>query len=68
MALPLVLFPGEAQSEYLIETWTTMGALALLGTGLLKAFVTPMCLNMGRIGGNFFPSSPATSSPSYPRG
>ena len=56
MALPLVLFPGEAQSEYLIETWATMGAFVLLGTGVLKAFVTPMCLNMGWIGGNFFPS------------
>lgn len=56
MALPLVLFPGEAQSEYLIETWTTMGAFVLLATGLLKALVTPMCLNMGWIGGNFFPS------------
>ena len=56
VALALVLFPGEAQSEYLIETWTTMGAFVLLATGLLKAFVTPMCLNMGWIGGNFFPS------------
>ena len=56
MALPLVLFPGEAQSEFLIENWTTMGALVLLGTGLLKAAVTPLCLNMGWVGGNFFPS------------
>ena len=55
-ALPLVLFPGETQSEYLMETWTTMTALVLLGTGLLKAVITPMCLNMGWVGGNFFPS------------
>jgi len=54
--LPLVLFPGETQSEYLMESWTALGALVLIGTGLLKAVVTPMCLNMGWIGGNFFPS------------
>lgn len=56
MALPLVLFPGEAQSEELMETWTTWTALALLGTGVFKAIITPMCLNMGWVGGNFFPS------------
>ena len=55
-ALPLVLFPGESQSEYLMEAWTTMGAIVLIATGLLKAVITPMCLNMGWIGGNFFPS------------
>lgn len=56
MAFPLVLFPGESQSELLIETWSSMGVIILLGTGFLKAFVTPMCLNMGWIGGSFFPS------------
>ncbi|MBQ9042275.1 MAG: chloride channel protein [Eggerthellaceae bacterium] len=56
MALPYVLFPGEVQSEELMETWMTLGAAVLLGTGLLKAVITPMCLNMGWIGGNFFPS------------
>ena len=56
MVFPLALFPGEAQSEQLIETWGSMGIVALLGTGLLKAFVTPMCLNMGWVGGSFFPS------------
>lgn len=56
MALPYVLWPGEVQSEELMASWTTWTAVALLGTGLLKAVVTPMCLNMGWIGGNFFPS------------
>lgn len=56
IALPYVLFPGEAQSEELMQTWTTWGAAALLGTGFLKAVVTPMCLKMGWVGGNFFPS------------
>ena len=54
--LPLVLFPGEAQSEELMETWTAWTALALLGTGALKAVVTPMCIHMGWVGGDFFPS------------
>ena len=56
MALPYVLFPGEVQSEELMRSWTTWTAAALLGTGLLKAVITPMCLNMGWVGGNFFPS------------
>lgn len=55
-ALPLVLFPGETQSEFLMENWAAFGAAALLGTGLVKAVVTPLCLNMGWVGGNFFPS------------
>ncbi len=54
--LPYVLFPGEAQSEELMVGWSAWGAAALLGTGLLKAVVTPMCLNMGWMGGVFFPS------------
>ncbi len=56
MALPYVLFPGEAQSEELMASWTMFSAVALLATGLCKAAITPMCLNMGWIGGNFFPS------------
>ena len=56
MALPYVLFPGEVQTDQLMATWTTWTALALLATGLLKAVVTPLCLNMGWVGGNLFPS------------
>ncbi len=56
MAFPYVLFPGEVQSEELMATWTAWSAMALLATGLLKAAITPMCLNMGWMGGNFFPS------------
>ena len=63
--LPLVLFPGETQSEYLMGAWATMGALVLIATGLLKAVITPMCLNMGWIGGNFFPSIFAGVSAGY---
>ena len=39
-----------------MESWTTWTAFALLGTGVLKAAITPMCLNMGWIGGDLFPS------------
>lgn len=56
MVLPYVLFPGEAQSELLMESWTTWTALALVATGLLKAVITPMCINMGWVGGDLFPS------------
>ena len=64
-AFPLVLFPGEAQSEYLMETWTAMGAFLLIGTGVLKAIITPMCLEMGWVGGNFFPSIFAGAAVGY---
>lgn len=63
--LPLVLFPGETQSEYLMGAWATMGAFVLIATGLLKAVITPMCLNLGWIGGNFFPSIFAGVSAGY---
>ena len=56
MAFPLVLFPGEEQSHELMATWSTWTAVALLATGVLKAAATPLCINMGWMGGNFFPS------------
>lgn len=65
MALPYVLWPGEVQSEELMASWATWTAAALIGTGLLKAVITPMCLNMGWIGGNFFPSIFAGVSAGY---
>ena len=54
--LPYVLFPGEAQSEELMASWTTWTAVALFATGMIKAVVTPLCLNMGWVGGSLFPS------------
>lgn len=56
MALPYVLWPGEVQSEEIMSSWTTWTVVALIGTGMLKAVITPMCLNMGWVGGSFFPS------------
>ena len=53
---PYVLFPGEVQSHELMQTWTNWTAAALIATGALKALATPMCINLGWVGGNFCPS------------
>jgi len=53
---PLVLFPGETQAHELMASWQTWTAVALIGTGVLKTVATPLCLRMGWMGGNFFPS------------
>jgi len=55
LALPLVLFPGEEQSHELMESWTSMSATVLLATGVLKAVVTPLCIELGWKGGDLFP-------------
>lgn len=55
VALPFVLFAGEAQTEELAQVWTTMGAVVLIATGVLKVFATQLCLNLGWRGGHFFP-------------
>ena len=39
-----------------MATWTTWTAAVLVATGFAKAVITPMCLNMGWMGGSFFPS------------
>lgn len=56
IAFPYVLFPGETQSHMLMESWGTWTAVALIATGMLKAFATPLCINWGWVGGNFCPS------------
>ncbi len=55
VALPGVLFSGERQCHTIMEEWTAVSALALLATGVLKVVATPLCLNFGWRGGNFFP-------------
>ena len=50
-----MLFAGEAQTEELSLTWTTIGAGLLIATGFVKVFATQLCLNMGWRGGHFFP-------------
>lgn len=53
--LPFTMFAGEVQAEELSEVWTTMSALALIAAGLIKVFVTPLCIRFGWRGGHFFP-------------
>ena len=55
IALPFTLFAGEAQTEQLAATWMTLGAGALIATGLGKVVVTQACLGLGWRGGPFFP-------------
>ena len=56
IAFPYVLFSGEEQSHMLMETWSAWTAVALMATGVLKACATPLCINLGWMGGNFCPS------------
>lgn len=53
--LPDVLFAGEEQASEIALEWTAVPAMVLLLTGVFKVIVTPMCLNFGWHGGNFFP-------------
>lgn len=56
LALPNVLFSGEAETGRIMTEWATVGAGVLMLTGVAKAVITPLCLNMGWSGGSFFPS------------
>lgn len=55
MFLPDVLFAGEEQSAQIAAEWTAVPAVVLVLTGVFKAAITPLCLNFGWHGGNFFP-------------
>ncbi|WP_165246940.1 chloride channel protein [Adlercreutzia sp. ZJ141] len=55
MVLPYTMFAGEIQAEELQTTWTTIGAVALIATALLKPFTLQFCLKLGWRGGAFFP-------------
>ncbi|MDR2546621.1 MAG: chloride channel protein [Lachnospiraceae bacterium] len=52
---PYALFSGEHGMFVIIDEWTTMGAIALLLIGLVKLFVTNVCLASGWRGGHIFP-------------
>lgn len=65
MAFPYVLFAGEAQTHELMGNWGTFSAFALILTGVLKVVITPMCLEMGWRGGNFFPTIFAGAAVGY---
>ena len=55
MALPYTMFAGETQATMLQAAWVSIPAWALVATGLVKAAVTPLCINLGWRGGHFFP-------------
>lgn len=55
LALPDVLFAGETQCHNIMESWGATGVTVLLATGAAKVVLTPLCLNFGWRGGNFFP-------------
>lgn len=55
VALPFVLFAGEAQTDQLAQSWTTFAAPILIATGCVKVLATQLCLNLGWRGGHFFP-------------
>lgn len=55
VALPFVMFSGEHQLTELADAWTGMAAIALLATGVLKLFLTPLCIHCGWRGGTIFP-------------
>lgn len=55
MALPYTMFAGEAQTHLLMDSYLAIGAGALIVTGLIKAALTPFCIQMGWRGGHFFP-------------
>ena len=55
MALPYTMFAGEAQTHLLMDSYLAIGAGALIATGLVKAALTPFCIQMGWRGGHFFP-------------
>lgn len=56
MVLPFSLFAGEHQMKEISSLWIDMGAVMLLATGVLKLFLTPLCINCGWKGGSFFPT------------
>ena len=54
--LPLTMFSGEEQIAEVASDFVTIGGWVLLGTGILKLFVTNTCISLGLKGGHFYPS------------
>lgn len=53
--LPLTMFSGEEQMAEVMKNWNQIGIVILLLTGILKLFLTNVCIHMGLKGGHFFP-------------
>ncbi len=53
---PLTLFDGDKQIQPLIDQAAVLGVVMLIALGLVKVFLTAMCLSFGWSGGYIFPS------------
>lgn len=53
--LPLTLFSGEHELTELAAEWTNMSIYLLLTLGIVKLFLTELCLASGWRGGHIFP-------------
>lgn len=53
--LPLTLFSGEHEMTNLAAEWTNMSVYLLLALGIVKLFLTEVCLATGWRGGHIFP-------------
>lgn len=52
---PFVLFPGPVQVTEIMSSWAGMTCAALVVTAAAKVVLTAFCMNMGWVGGPFFP-------------
>lgn len=53
--LPYTLFSGEHEIKELVREWSTIPMYILLLSGILKLFLTEVCLSTGWRGGHIFP-------------
>lgn len=53
--LPLTMFSGEEQIASLITSYKDIGIIILILIGIVKLFVTNVCISFGFKGGHFFP-------------
>ena len=53
--LPLTMFSGEEQIASLITSYKDLGIIILILIGIIKLFVTNVCISFGFKGGHFFP-------------
>lgn len=55
MFVPFSMFSGESQMEVLAETYLDYAPVLLIGIGIVKIFLTNVCIESGWKGGHFFP-------------
>ena len=62
MSLPMLLFSGEEQIDYVAENFGSYAPMFLIAIALLKVVFTSLCIKFGFKGGHFFPLIFATVS------